>query len=179
MLGRGREAGWAFKASALGLRDSRIDSGIPGLRDRLQDSRPPSDSRTPGLRDRLRDSRVPGFQDSRTSKNIAFSKVFQGFGVGPARRPEGAKTLVFLSFFIVSVARGAWAPGRAQGPREAWSLLEGAKTFIFLCFFIVFEAWGSLGNQKTLLFHCFFKVLEGEGREGEKTKKKLIVSATA
>ena len=123
VLGRGREAGWAFKASALGLRDSRIDSGIPGLRDRLQDSRPPSDSRTPGLRDRLRDSRVPGFQDSRTSKNIAFSKVFQGFGVGPARRPEGAKTLVFLGFFNVSVARGAWAPGRAQGPREVWSPL--------------------------------------------------------
>ena len=81
--------------------------------------------------------------------------------------------MVFLGFFNVSVARGAWAPGRAQGPREAWSLLEGAKTFIFLCFFIVFEAWGSLGNQKTLLFHCFFKVLEGEGREGEKKRKKI------
>ena len=81
--------------------------------------------------------------------------------------------MVFLGFFNVSVARGAWAPGRAQGPREAWSLLEGAKTFIFLCFFIVFEAWGSLGNQKTLLFHCFFKVLEGEGREGEKKTKKI------
>merc|ERR1712078_570880 len=85
---------------------------------------------------------------------------------------SGSQNHGFPLVFNVSVARGAWAPGRAQGPREAWSLLEGAKTFIFLCCFIVFEAWGSLGNQKTLLFHCFFKVLEGEGREGEKKRKK-------
>ena len=51
---------------------------------------------------------------------------------------------------------GAWAPGGAQGAREA--------------------GWGCLENQKTLLFHCFFKVLEGEGREGEKKKEKKINS---